>query len=265
VSPAAFVLWTEHATLGSVLVSMVFARIAGLLIMLGLILPRLGITSRQLRWNFSLALLMFKFGGWVALSNLISPIMNYIDRFVLSSLLGARQAAGYLAAAELISRAAPVPAALSAALFPQLCANPDDKVTVQRAMQLMVGVCVALSVVLWFWGDLVLSLWLGRSLMPQSLELLRILLLGFLFNAIAHLPFARLHAGGHTRSTAILHAAEILPFLGLLFVLVRTMGPTGAAIAWVVRMGVDLLGMLLLDWFAVRAGRWGPNAACVVR
>jgi O-antigen/teichoic acid export membrane protein len=261
VLPAVYVLTAKHATLDHVLWSMVLARLAGLLMLMGRTLARLSIMLSELRWSTPLAHRLFTFGGWVALSSLIGPIMNYVDRFILSSLLGTGQAAAYLAAAELVGRAAPVPAALSASLFPRLCADLNDHAAVQRATQLMIGSCAVLCALLALWGDVVLRLWLGHAFQPESIGLLRILLIGFLLNALAHLPFARLHAAGRSRTTAILHAAELVPFLGLLYALVQSWGPTGAAIAWVLRMGVDLLALVMLDRLGRRRGRTSQKVA----
>ncbi len=247
VLPAAWVLLDAQASLGQVLAALALARLAGLLLLLGPGLARLPVSARRLRWHGGLARSQFAFGGWVALSNLISPLVQYADRFLLSSLLGAQLAAGYLAAAELVGRAAPVPAALSTALFSRLCANPHDPAARRLAAQLMLGACGAICLVLALWGDWVLALWLGRAHQAGSIDLLRILLLGFLLNALAHLPFARLYAAGHARATALLHAAEILPFLGLLLALVLAWGSTGAAVAWSVRMAADLLALLVLE------------------
>jgi O-antigen/teichoic acid export membrane protein len=255
VLPAVYALSTPLATLDYVLWSMMLARLVGMLMLMGPTRARLSIKRHQLRWSTPLARGLFAFGGWVAVSNVVSPVMNYVDRFILSSTLGARQAAAYLAAAELVGRAAPVPAALSASLFPRLCADLNDHAALRRAAQLMISSCAVLCACLALWGDAVLRLWLGQAFQPESMGLLRILLLGFLLNAIAHLPFARLHAAGHSRTTAILHAAELLPFLGLLYALVQSWGPTGAAVAWVLRMGVDLVALLILDALVQRRRR----------
>jgi O-antigen/teichoic acid export membrane protein len=245
--PAAYVLMADHGTLGGVFWALVLARVAGLLVLFGPALWQLPIARRHMRWCTPLARQMFAFGGWVAVSNVIGLVMNYGDRFVLSAVLGVQQASAYLAATEMIGRMAPVPAALSASFFTRVCEHPNDEATLRRATQLMVGASAALCAVLGLWGDVLLKLWLGSAFQPESVVLLRILLLGFMLNALAHLPFAQLRAGGHSRATAMLHAIELLPFVVMLYVMVRLGGPTGAALAWVIRMGVDLVALLLMN------------------
>jgi hypothetical protein len=135
--PSAFVLWAEHITLGGVLVSMVLARIAGLLILLGLPMSRLSSRSSQLRWNSSLAQVLFT-------RRLGCAEQPHQPDHELCRPLRPQQPTGRTSDRWLLGRAAPVPTALSAALFPRLCANLDDQAAVRRAAQLMVGVCVAL-------------------------------------------------------------------------------------------------------------------------
>ncbi|MCO2235483.1 hypothetical protein FA379_20855 [Pseudomonas aeruginosa] len=65
---------------------------------------------------------LINFGGWLAISNLVSPIMVYMDKFVMSSVLGAKSVAFYAAPAELVNRMTIFPVAISRAVFPRLSA-----------------------------------------------------------------------------------------------------------------------------------------------
>lgn len=262
--PAAHLLLVEAPTLGSVLLSLLLARSVGLVIVLTSALRKLAIRPAWLVWHGSVAVGLWAFGGWVALSNLISPAMNFMDRFMLSSVLGSRQAAAYLASAEVVARMGMVPTALCAPLFAGLCRNPQDKLLHRRARQWMAGVCGLLSCLMFIGAEQVMRLWLGTACDPDSIDVLRLLLIGFWFNALAHVPFARLQALGHSRLTAMLHLVEVLPFVLLLYTLVQSHGALGAANAWVVRMGVDLLAMCLLDYWKTRTAAAGVDkaAAC---
>lgn len=63
---------------------------------------------------------LISFGGWITVSNIISPIMAYFDRFIISHLMGASKIAFYTAPAEGVSRLINIPYALARALFPKL-------------------------------------------------------------------------------------------------------------------------------------------------
>jgi O-antigen/teichoic acid export membrane protein len=70
---------------------------------------------------------------------------------------------------------------------------------------------------------------------------LRILLIGFVFNSVAQIPFSKIQACGYSKTTALVHLIELIPYLLILFFCVKSFGLTGAAIAWAVRVTADFL------------------------
>lgn len=70
--------------------------------------------------------MLIRYGGWITISNIISPVMSYFDRFIVSYLSGAHVVAFYSAPAEAVSRLSIIPAALSRAVFPKLSSAKND-------------------------------------------------------------------------------------------------------------------------------------------
>jgi O-antigen/teichoic acid export membrane protein len=68
-------------------------------------------------------------------------------------------------------------------------------------------------------------------------------------NGLAAIPFALIQGAGKPRITATLHMVELPIYLVVLFVCLHRYGITGAALAWSLRMLVDLV---LLHSFARR-------------
>jgi len=58
-------------------------------------------------------------GGWMTVSNIVGPIMGYLDRFVVGAFASAQALAYYATPQELISKLSIVPSALMGVLFPQ--------------------------------------------------------------------------------------------------------------------------------------------------
>ncbi|QCC91557.1 flippase [Enterobacter cloacae] len=180
---------------------------------------------------------LFKFGGWLTISNLISPMMVYFDRFVLSSGTGAASAAMYTAPAEIISKMLMIPGAISKSIFPKL-SNEMDKKIARYSFLLMVVVAVAMATPLFIASSWVLQIWLGKGYEAASITL-KILLVGFVFNSLAQIPYTCIQAKGYSKITAKLHMAEILPYFGLLYVLISHFSYNGAAVAWTIRVIID--------------------------
>src|SRR5262249_26290121 len=68
----------------------------------------------------SLVAPVLKFGGWMTVSNFISPLMVYLDRFVIGALLSVGTVAYYTAPFDVATRLTIIPSALAGVLFPAL-------------------------------------------------------------------------------------------------------------------------------------------------
>jgi O-antigen/teichoic acid export membrane protein len=67
-----------------------------------------------------------------------------------------------------------------------------------------------------------------------------------LFNSLAQIPFATLHAVGRVRVTALIHLSELILYIPLLMVFVKYFGLLGAAMIWVIRVGYDLIILFIV-------------------
>lgn len=197
-------------------------------------------------WDKQQAHGLLRFGGWLTVSNVISPLMVYFDRFLLSNLNGATTVSFYTAPAEAITRLLNIPGAVVRVIFPLISAQKDARQETRLTYLLLLGVCGLISLVGIVGAKWIILLWLGEAYVEQSVPLLQILLVGFFFNAIAQIPYTVIQAKGHAHITAYVHLAEILPYIALLYVLISHFGLLGAAIAWTSRVIVDCLALLIL-------------------
>lgn len=175
--------------------------------------------------------------------------MAYADRFMLSNVLGAHRAAYYVAPADAIGKMSIVPFAVARTLFPCSAIFKGDQ---ELSIQVPTKACFwqQFSVVtpaFLFAPTYSIFTWVpyGR----ESAGVLRILLVGFFFILLAKIPFSRIQAQGKSRLTAMIHLAELLPYLAALAVLLHYFGSIGLAIAWSVRVFVD---MVILEYFSRR-------------
>ncbi|NWK78266.1 flippase [Aquitalea sp. LB_tupeE] len=185
---------------------------------------------------------LLSFGGWLTISNIISPIMVYIDRFVLSNALGAKNVAFYSSASEAVTRLLIIPASIAKALFPRL--SFDNKVQQPGPFWknyhfVLFCICLSISLPIFALSGFIMKIWMGEAYVLIGAEALRILLVGFIFSAMAHLPYVEIQARGHSHITAAINAIELLPYMGMLYLMIDHFGIIGAAISWTVRMIVD--------------------------
>ncbi len=211
---------------------------------------------------------LLRMGGWLTVSNVVNPVIVYGDRFVIAGLLSAVAVAHYAAPFEMVARLLVLPVALAGALFPALAAAQGaaaDPAASRQLRQQAAGVTAVTVLPLALLGGVfatpLLSAWMGPQFAEAGSTATRILLLGFVFNALAHIPFAALHGYGLARHTALLHLAQLPLYLGVLVLLVRAYGIEGAAAAWALRAAFDLLALsMLLRRAEKRLGAGGGRA-----
>lgn len=207
----------------------------------------MSIGIRNLKFDKKVLIDLVTFGGWISLSNIISPVMVYMDRFILSNSVGAASVAFYNAPSDLIEKISVLPGALARTIFP-LFSRLGSHIEYEKKIYFgLVFVLIILLTPLFLMAESILDLWLGEPYGLQSSFILKILIIGFFFNALAQIPFAAIQAKGHSRFTALLHLTEVAPYLLLLFYLVDILGLVGAAYAWAARVIIDFFCLLFFS------------------
>jgi len=196
------------------------------------------------KWNRSRELLSF--GGWVLVSNVVSPVLAYFDRFALGAIVGVAAVGYYTAPYEGVTRLSLVAVSLAASLLPALTAletradrTRSAELVSSSGRTLMVVMAPPLALIFAFAPNL-LQVWLGPAYAAQSAVALRILTIGVFANALAQLPYVTLYAFNRPDLPAKLHLAELVVHLPLTILLVRNFGITGAAAAWTTRVLLDM-------------------------
>lgn len=197
---------------------------------------------------------LFKFGAWMTVSNIVSPLMVTADRFLISGVLGTGLVAYYSVPSEMMQRLLVIPVALTGALFPRLVAlqhtnAKEASIIYNRSLIFIAGIMFPVCLMVAIFSKLGLSLWLGDAFASKASNVVVILSIGIFFNGLAGVPFAKIQAAGHARMTAVLHCIELVLYIGFLYILVIQFGLVGAAVAWVLRVTLDFF---LLMFFARR-------------
>jgi O-antigen/teichoic acid export membrane protein len=194
---------------------------------------------------------LFRFGGWLTLSNIISPIMVNLDRFVIGALLPLAAVAYYVTASEVVIKLFIIPFALNAVLFPAMAsAFARDAALTGRLLErgLRIGLLAMFPLVLTLvtFAHEGLTLWVGAEFADQGHSVLRWLAAAIIVSAPGQLASLLLHAAGRTDLPARAHMIELPIYAAGVWFLAGTFGITGVAIAWFLRLVLDsalMLGM----------------------
>jgi len=188
-------------------------------------------------------------GGWMTVSNIISPLLSYLDRFVVAYIVGASLVAYYTTPYEAVSRLTVIPEAVLGVLFPALgAAMATDPARARQlygqSLRVMLAVMLPVATVIVAFSHALLALWISPDFADKSHHVLQILTLGIAVNCVARVTFTAVQSLGRADTTAKLHLCEFPVFLLLLYWLASRYGIVGAALAWALRATVDF-GLLL--------------------
>jgi O-antigen/teichoic acid export membrane protein len=202
--------------------------------------------------NRATSVALLRFGGWLSVTNIVSPLMVYLDRFVIGALISVTAVAYYATPYELITKLSLVAGALTGVLFPTFAATfAHDRnrsaYLFGRSFKYLFLVLFPISVIVIALAHEILRAWLGNEFAQESTRVLQWLTLGVFVNNLAQLPSAFLQGTGRPDLTAKLHLLELPLYLLILWWGVNAIGIEGAAIAWSARVTIDALLLFALS------------------
>jgi O-antigen/teichoic acid export membrane protein len=232
-------------SLPEIVAMLLIARILIVVVMVFVVSKTIPTLKWKLKLDWPALKPLFLFGGWMSVSNVVSPLLVYLDRFMLGSLIGLTAVGYYTAPFDGVMRLLILPASLMGAVFPSVSAMSaiGDHTSIKRIFSKAVGktllICSGPAVVLGIAGPLLLKLWLGPVFAEHGSTAIRILALGVFINALAHVPSGVITAMGHPDVVARFHIFELFIHVPAAWFLITHFGIPGAAMAWTFRVTVD--------------------------
>jgi O-antigen/teichoic acid export membrane protein len=248
-APVAVLLFTNNLT--ALIGALVLTRVIFLVACLGLALREMPALRHGFAFDKALLRPLFSFGGWMTVSNIVSPLMVYVDRFLIGSLLSIAAVAYYATPYEVATKLLIVPGALVGVLFPAfstaMAADRLRGAMLYRLAAKYVGLFLfPASFVMIVFGQDLLQVWLGHEFALHSTRVLQILSLGVLANGLAAIPFAMIQGTGRADITGKLHIMELPFYLAAVWSLTVHYGIVGTAVAWLVRVTADCILLFVL-------------------
>jgi O-antigen/teichoic acid export membrane protein len=209
----------------------------------------------ELRSGISIKLtmipLMLKFGGWVTVSSIVSPLTVYLDRFLIGALISVTAVAYYATPWEIVTKFLVVPGAVVAVLFPAFSAAMiQDPIRAdllyQRGLKYVFLILFPLTLLVVLFAKEGLYHWLGPEFAENGFRSMQLIAIGTLVIGIATIPFAFIQGMGRPDLTAKLHMVEVIFYVPCAWWLISTYGVFGAAIAWLLHAVVEALVLLVV-------------------
>ena len=202
--------------------------------------------KERIAWNKKHVPYIVKFGSWMTISNIISPVLIYMDRILIASVVSVAAVSYYATPFEVVSRLLMVPAALAGVLFPAFTISFTQNrhrmaLLLARGEKYIFLIIFPLVLLIVTFANEGLRIWLGSGFAQNGRIVLQVLAVGVLINSLAQLPWVLIQGAGRPDLTAKFHLVELAMYLPLLFLMVKHFGIQGAAVSWSVRVSVDMI------------------------
>lgn len=207
--------------------------------------------ATPLRIDMGLIRPLCTFGGWMTLTNIVGPLMVYLDRFLIGALVSMAAVAFYATPMQLMEKMLIFPAAFIGVLFPAFSASflQDRERSLRlfmRSLKLIFMIIFPICLLITTFAREGLEFWLGAEFARNSYQVLQLLALGVFLNSLALTPFALIQAANRPDITSKLHLVELPLYLLVLWFLLKSYGIFGAALAWTLRVCLDTFCLLYL-------------------
>jgi O-antigen/teichoic acid export membrane protein len=219
---------------------------------------------RGFKLNRSFVRPLLRFGSWMTVTNLVSPLMVTLDRFLIGALLSIAAVTYYVTPFEVVTKVLLIPAALVGVVFPAFSTSSvhDRSYTsllFGRSVKSITLVLFPIVLLIIVFAQDGLKLWLGADFAQHSARVLQLIGIGVFINSLASVPFAFLQGIGRPDLTGKLNLIELPFYLLSVWGLTKFRGIEGTALAWTLRMTVDGVALFFLSAKIV------PESAAAVR
>ncbi len=193
---------------------------------------------------------LWRFAGWMSVSNFIGPLLTYFDRFFIVALLGESVVVFYTAPYEVVTKISVIPFAISSVLFPAFSKVQKNKeksaLVLDKGLLYTALIIYPAALLLCFFSREWLALWLNQDFSEHAHIVVLWLLLGIYLNGFSSILYAKVQGIGRSDWTAKLHLYELVPYIILLWVSLKKFGIEGAAFAWALRILIDLIALSIM-------------------
>lgn len=247
VGPALVLLFSKNIMFAVII--LVVSRIICLFAYLVICFDVLPEMKKHIIFHKSQVVPLLRYGGWITVSNVVAPIMVNFDRFFVGAMVSVSALVYYSTPWEVVARLLIIPTSLAGVVFPlfsQLkgAENASNSGLYYRSLKYVLLIMFPFCLICTVFAKEILQIWLGHEFAINSFHIMQIMGVAVMLNGMATIPFSLIQAAGRPDITAKLHLIEVAIYVPMLFLLINEWGLLGAALAWLLRVALDLLMLI---------------------
>ncbi|MFM2667065.1 oligosaccharide flippase family protein [Vibrio mediterranei] len=186
---------------------------------------------------------LISFGGWIAVANIVSPLMTYLDRITIGFFAPLSQVTYYMIPQQITSRLLFIPAVVTTTIFPLIASGDIKKISVNI---IGVGSVMTLTVLpLIIYSQDFLRWWIDDIIAAEAWLVFDLLLVSIIINSMAQVVYSSLQALGFSKLIFKIQFIEFSIYIPFLIGSTYLFGAVGAASATLIRFTLDLIILLV--------------------
>jgi O-antigen/teichoic acid export membrane protein len=192
--------------------------------------------------------MLMRFGGWMTVTNIVNPILVYVDRLFIGAMISVTAVAFYATPSEVIIKLTLLSGALMSVLFPAIATSfrvdrQRSAMLLERGLKYIFLSIFPIVLFIVTFAPEGLAMWLDDRFVQNSSGVTRILAIGIFFACLGQIPYAFIQGAARPDLTGKLHFAQFPPFILMLVVSIKWAGIDGVAMIWTFRFMIDTLVM----------------------
>lgn len=193
---------------------------------------------------------LLSFGAWFTVSSVLYPFLAQADRFLIGAVVSAAAVGTYVVPYEIVVQSLILVGAITTVMFPRLSAligsRPTEGVRAfYRWLMLATTMMLLVSAILAVSLPYLLTLWLRGTLPDGAISVGQILCVGLAPYTVGTMYVALIHAYNRADITGKVNLLEVPIFLAVLYWMTAHHGIQGAAWAWVIRVTLNALLLII--------------------
>ncbi len=193
-----------------------------------------------------------KLGGWITVSNIISPIASYLDRIILGYFLPIKELSFYTTPMDVSTRLWLIPNVVTRVVMPNFSGISNSNLELlnlnyERGLKFVFFLMGGPVFILIVFAKELMTLWVGSEFANLSYLIAQILIIGVFLNSVSSIPFLLLQARNKAHIPAKISIIFAPVYFIALIYLIPKYGSLGASLIWTMQF---LLSMPLLFYYS---------------
>ncbi len=208
------------------------------------------------------------YGGWMTVTNLLGPLIAYIDRFLIGAVLTMSAVAYYVTPFEIVTKLWMIPMGMIGVLFPAfstMLSSEREKVVdfFNQGTKIILYLMFPIFLIINMFAYEGMAFWIGKDFAQHSAPVMQWLSIGVFLNCVGRMPFILVQSAGRPDLIAKIFILELMPYVLVLWLVLQSFGLEGAAFVWMVRVLVDTVLMFVLSSKIVEGLGWSSLVTMV--